>query len=199
MDWLIPKEQQKQDSNRLELFSERTSYLTGEQPEIRAILRMIDPKAQQPSTVPLQITTPDDKVFEYTLRPATFSGRDGNKVAGYRVTVEPNMAGVFRAKATASANGSSVVGEARFVVTAPATELAGKPIDRNFLRKIAQGSGGAYYSMDQWEHWRSDLHVNEQHTSKTELIDLWNNPIILAIIFLLLAAEWATRKYWNLP
>ena len=199
MDWLIPKEQQKQDSNRLELFSERTNYLTGEQPEIRAILRTVDPNAQPPATVPLQIRTPDDKVFEYTLRPSTFTGRDGKKVAGYRVLVEPNVSGVFRAKATAAANGLTVEGETRFVVTAPATELTGKPIDRTVLRKIAQTGGGAYYAIDQWNNWRRDLHVKEQHTAKTELIDLWNHPILLAILLLALAAEWATRKFWNLP
>jgi len=198
MDWLIPKEQQKQDSNRLELFSERTNYVMGQHPELRAIVRTVDPKTPQPATLPLQIRTPDDKVFEYTLRPGSFTGRDGKKVSGYRVTVEPNVAGVFRAKATAQLNGLSVEGETRFVVTEQATEITGKPINRSLLRKIAQASGGAYYSIDQWDNWRRDLHVKEQHTSKTELVDRWNHPILLAILLLTLAAEWATRKYWNL-
>jgi hypothetical protein len=199
MDWLIPKEQQKQDGNRLELFSERANYRSSEQPEIRAILRTTDPKAPQPATIPLQVRTPDDRVFDYTLRPGSFPGRDGRMISGYRVSVEPNTAGVFRAKATVSVNGNPVEGETRFVVTAPTSELTGKPIDRPFLRNIAQASGGVYYPIGQWNNWRRDLHVNEQHTSKTELIDLWNSPILLAIFLLALCAEWATRKFWNLP
>ena len=199
MDWLIPKEQQKQDSNRLELFSERTNYLSGEQPEIRAIVRTATPNAQPPATLPLQIRTPDDKTFEYTLRPAQFTGRDGKKVSGYRVAVEPNVPGVFRAKATALLNGATVEGETRFIVTQPATERTGKPIDRPALLHIAQAHGGAYYPMDQWDNWRRDLHITEQHTSRIELFDLWNHPLLLGIFLTMLAADWAMRKFWNLP
>lgn len=199
MDWLIPKEQQKQDSNRLELFSERAQYLSGEQPEIRAILRTITSGSTPPATLPLQISTPDGKTFEYTLRAAQFTGRDGKKVSGYRVAVEPNVPGVFRAKATATINGAAMEGETRFIVTQPATELTGKPIDRNTLRRLAQSHGGKYYAMGQWDHWRNDLHLTETHTSKIELTDRWNHPLLLSLLLLLLAADWAVRKAWNLP
>lgn len=197
MDWLIPKEQQKQDSNRLELFSERTQYRPGEQPEIQAILRTVQADAKLPATIALQVRTPDEKVFDYTLRPAQLTGRDGKKVSGYRVAVEPNAPGVFRAKATGSINGATVEGETRFVVVQPATERTGKPIDRTVLRRIA--TGGGYYPLGQWDHWRGDLHITEQHTSKIELTDLWNHPLLLGFILLMLAADWATRKFWNLP
>ena len=199
MDWLIPKELEKQDSNRLELFCERSNYLTGEAPEVRAVLRTATPNAKAPETLALQVRTPDEKVLEYTLRPAQLTGRDGRKVAGYRVTVEPNVAGVFRAKASATVNGASLEGETRFVVTAPATELTGKPIDRNILKRIAQAGGGHYYPLNQWDNWRRDLHVTEQHTSKLELRDQWNHPLLLGFLLLMLAADWATRKFWNLP
>ena len=199
MDWLIPKEQQKQDSNRLELFSERTTYVAGEQPEICAILRTVQPDAKLPAAIPLQIRTPDDKLFEYTLRPAQLTGRDGKKIAGFRVAVEPNVPGVFRAKATATLNGAALEGETRFIVTQPPAELTGKPIDRTALRRIAQSRGGNYYPIGQWDNWRHDLHITEQHTSKIELLDLWNHPLLLGFILLMLAADWATRKFWNLP
>jgi len=199
MDWLIPKEQQKQDSNRLELFSERTQYRPGEQPEIQAILRTVQADAPMPATIPLQVRTPDEKVFDYTLRPAQLTGRDGKKVAGYRVAVEPNVPGVFRAKASATVNGVAVEGETRFIVAQPATERTGKPMDRAVLRRIAQSTGGGYYALGQWDHWRSDLHIAEQHTSKIELADLWNHPLLLGFILLMLAADWAARKFWNLP
>lgn len=199
MDWLIPKELEKQDSNRLELFCERSNYHTGEAPEVRAILRTASAAAKAPETLALQVRTPDEKVLEYTLRAAQLTGRDGRKVAGYRVTVEPNVAGVFRAKASASVNGATLEGETRFVVTQPATELTGKPIDRNVLKRIAQAAGGQYYPLGQWDNWRRDLHVTEQHSSKLELRDQWNHPLLLGFLLLMLAADWATRKFWNLP
>ncbi|HEY2342928.1 MAG TPA: glutamine amidotransferase, partial [Chthoniobacteraceae bacterium] len=39
MDWLIPKEQDKTGTNKIELFTERANYLLGEHPELRAIVR----------------------------------------------------------------------------------------------------------------------------------------------------------------
>lgn len=199
MDWLIPKEQQKQDGNRLELFSERTQYYSGEQPELRALLRTVSPDAPSPASIPLKLRTPDEKVFEYTLRPAQWTGRDGKKVSGYRAAVEPNVPGLFRAEAATTVQGAALTGETRFLVVQPPTEQTGKPIDRTALRRIAQAHGGGYYPLGALERWRSDLHVAEQHTSKIELTDLWTHPLLEAALLLLLAAEWTARKFWNLP
>ena len=199
MDWLIPKEQQKQNSNRLELFTERANYLMGERPQIRAILRTLSRDAKQPATLPLQVRTPDDKVFDYTLRPGMLQTRGGNQVAGYQTQVEPNVPGVFRVKATATFDGVAVEGETRFVVAQPATEITGKPIDTEALTRLAETSGGRFYAMDQWENWRRDLHYQEQHFSRVELRDLWNNPWLVGFLLLMLAADWTARKYWNLP
>lgn len=197
MDWMIPKEREKGGSDRLEIFSERTHYVTGETPEIRAILQ--GTQARPPETIALQLRAPDEKVLEYTLRPAQLTGRDGRKVAGYRATVEPNVPGVFRAKASATVNGTALSGETRFVVAQPATELTGKPIDRVFLQQLAKTAGGRYYGIGQWDNWRRDLHVNETHSSRIELRDQWNHPLLLGFLFLMLAADWAARKFWNLP
>ena len=196
MDWLIPKEQNKQNSNRLELFTERTSYLMGERPQLCAILRT---SAKQPASLPVQVRTPDDKVFDYTLRPGMLQTRSGTKVPGYRTEVEPNVPGVFRAKATATVGGVAIEGDARFIVTQPATEITGKPIDRTALTRIAESSGGRFYRMEEWQAWRRDLHYNEQHFSRVEMLDLWNNPWLLGFLLVMLAADWTTRKFWNLP
>ena len=199
MDWLIPKEQQKQNNNRLELFTERANYLMGERPQIRAILRTLSHDAKQPASLPVQVRTPDDKVFDYTLRPGMLQTRGGNQVAGYQTEVEPNIPGVFRVKATATVDGVAVEGETRFVVVQPATEITGKPIDAEALTRIAEASGGRFYPMDQWENWRRDLHYQEQHFSRVELRDLWNNPWLVGFLLVMLAADWTTRKFWNLP
>ena len=199
MDWLIPKEQEKQNSNRLELFTDRSNYLYGEHPQIRAILRTLTPNAKQPATLPLQVRTPDEKVFEYTLRSATLQTRDGKQVAGYRADVEPNVPGAFRAKSTASIDGAAVEGETRFIVAPPVTEITGKPINRDLLKQVAETHGGRFYALDQWNNWPQDLHFKEQHFSKVELIDLWNDPFLLGLILLMLAGDWTLRKYWNLP
>ena len=199
MDWLIPKEQEKQDNNRLELFTDRTNYLYGEHPQIRAILRTLSPIAKQPATLPLQVRTPDEKVFEYTMHPATLQTRGGKQVAGYRADVDPNVPGTFRAKSSVNLDGAAVEGETRFLVTQPATEITGKAINRELLKRVAESHGGRFYRLDQWNDWCKDVHWKEQHFSKVELLDLWNHPLLLGLLLGMLAADWSIRKFWNLP
>ena len=199
MDWLIPKEQEKENSSRIELFTERSNYTLGERPEIRAVVHSSAPDAKPPATLPVHLRTPDDRVFDYTLKPAKLQTRGGSQVDGYSVAVEPNVPGVFRAKSSAKLGGMDAEGETRFLVSRPATEITGKPIDRELLKRVAESTGGKFYTMENWNAWPGDLHFKEQHFSRVKLVDLWNHPVLLGLLMGLLVAEWITRKLWNLP
>jgi uncharacterized membrane protein len=199
MDWLIPKEQQRQNNNTIELFTERSNYLLGERPEVRAIVRLQDEKAKQPASLPLEVRTPDEKVFNYTLQPAALQTQGGRQVQGYRVEVDPNVAGVFRTKTSIAVGGVPIEGETRFVVTRPVTEITGKPIDRELLKTLAEANHGKFYAIENWNDWLADLHVEEQHFSRVLLSDLWNHPLVLGFLMTMLAIDWIARKRWNLP
>ena len=199
MDWLIPKEQDKQNGNRMELFTERTTYVLGEHPEVRAIVRTPVSGVPLPASLPLRIRTPDEKVFDYVLKAATLQTPGGKAVSGYRAEVDPNVPGVFVAQSSVQLDGSEAAGETRFVVNRPATETTGKPINRELLQRLAAASGGKMYSMEDWDAWPANLHFKQQQFSRVQLQDLWNHPVILGLILCLLAAEWVTRKFWNLP
>jgi len=196
MAWLIPREQQKQEGARLDLFTERANFLPGERPEIRAILRAPGPP---PAILPLEVHTPDGKVFDYQMRSTTLETSAGQRVPGYRIEVDPTVPGLYSAESKTTVAGAPVEGETRFVVTHPATEITGKPIDRTALERIASASGGHFYPLDKWDGWRSDLHYPEQHFSRVRLIDLWNQPALLVFFMVVLAADWTLRKSWNLP
>ena len=197
LDWLVPKEDVKQNSNSIEMFTERSSYTQGEKPEVRAVVQTTN--GTPPATLPLRLHTPDGKTLDYTLKPGIFQTRDGKSVHGYAAAVEPNVTGIFRAETSAVLGGGKVASEVRFVVTRPATEISGKPIDRDFLQKLATASKGKYYPIGDWARWPADLHIAEQHSTHEELIDLWNHPFVLGLIMCLLVAEWITRKIWHFP
>ncbi|MEI8386942.1 MAG: glutamine amidotransferase [Verrucomicrobiota bacterium] len=199
MDWLIPKEQDKQNGSRIELFTERTNYLLGERPEVRAIVRTPVSGAPLPATLPLRIRTPDDKVFDYVLKAATLQTPGGKPVNGYRAEVDPNMPGVFLAQSSATLDGTEASNETRFVVSRPPTEITGKPANRALLQQIAESTGGKFLAMEDWDAWSRDLHFKQQQFSRVRLEDLWNNPLLLGFLLLLIVAEWVIRKSWNLP
>ncbi len=199
MDWLIPKEQDRQDTNKVELFTERANYLMGERPEIRALVRLVDDKAKPPATVPLSVKTPDGKTFEYTMKAAMLPGPGGRQLPGYRAEVEPNVAGVFAAHSSIDLAGVKIEGETRFVVSKPATEITGKPIDRELLHRIADQTGGHYFAFDERDQWAGNIHYKEQQFSRMQIADLWNNPIVLVLFVAALCGDWILRKRWNLP
>ena len=199
MDWLIPKEQNKQNSNAIELFIERSNFLLGEKPELRAIVRLQDPKGKPPATIPVEVRTPDDKVLNYTMRAAVLQMQGGKSAPGYRIEVDPNVAGVFKAQAKLAVGATPLEGETRFVVVKPVTELTGKPADRELLKKIADTNRGKFYELEKWNDWPKDLHIEETHFSRVVLNDLWNSPVLLAFLMTMLCVEWIARKRWNLP
>ena len=199
MDWLIPKEQDKQTGSRIELFTERTNYSLGERPEVRAIVRTPVSGVPLPPTLPLRIRTPDDKAFDYVLKAATLQTPGGKPVSGYRAEVEPNMPGVFVAQSSVTLDGAEATNETRFVVNRPPTEITGKPINRDLLQRIAEATGGRFYKIEDWDAWPRDLHFKQQQFSRVRLEDLWNNPALLGFLLLLVTAEWIVRKSWNLP
>jgi uncharacterized membrane protein len=199
MDWLIPKEQDKTGTNKIELFTERANYLLGERPEVRAIVRLVDDKAKLPAALSLDVKTPDEKVFKYTLKAAKIPGAGGQQIDGYRAEVEPNVPGVFAATSSADVGGVKIEGETRFVVAKPITELTGKAIDRDFLKHIAESTGGKFFPLDDAGAWLANIHYNQQQFSRMQLSDLWNHPVLIVLLVAALAGDWLARKLWNLP
>jgi len=199
MDWLIPKDLDKQKGAHLELFTERSNYVMGEHPEVRAIIRMPDATVEPPATLPLRVRTPDEKNFDYILKSSTLTMPDGQQIRGYRVEVDPDVPGVFVAKSSVTVNGSKIDGESRFIVSRPPSEITGKPMNRELLHKISDGSGGKFYGLEEWDTWCTDLHYKEEKFSRIQLKDLWNNPFLLAFLLGLFCIEWIFRKFWNLP
>jgi len=198
MDWLIPKEQEKGGTGKLEVFTDRPNYFVGEKPEVRAIVTLPG-GAKGPTQLALRVATPDEKTFEYVMQAATLQTAAGRQVPGYRAAVEPYVAGVYVAEVTAPIGGTNVAAQARFVVSKPPTEVTGQPINRELLARLAEITKGRFLPMGEWDNWRKTLHVEEQHFSRVQLLDLWNNPVLLGLLLAVLAMDWIARKLWSLP
>ncbi|MBP7950759.1 MAG: hypothetical protein KA004_13995 [Verrucomicrobiales bacterium] len=200
MDWMLPKDDETKRRDEIELVAERSRYLHGEKPELRAIVRQADPKAVPPASVALEVHTPDGKVFQYAMNKARFRADGENReIEGYAAAVEPHLPGIYKAVASFKPAGDPVTGEASFAVDPPPTEITGRPIDRDRLQQLAQRNGGKFYSVDDWQKWPADVTGQEQRFSRVQLASIWNHPLMLGLIVLCLAAEWFLRRRWNLP
>ena len=199
MEWLVPKEQDKQGTAKLEVVTERPTYLIGEQPEVRAVLEVGVKDGKPPASLQISLRAPDGKTFEYQMRPGQFPAAGGKLISGYVAPVEPNVPGLFTAQVRWSAGEVKLEAETRFSVSKPASERTGSPINRALLEGLSQQSEGRFLPWEQRDEWQKLVRVKEQQIARVRLVDVWNHPVLLVLLLSALAGDWVLRKRWNLP
>jgi uncharacterized membrane protein len=199
MEWLVPKEQEKQGGARLELMTERPVFKLGERPQVRAVLETGEAGVKPPASLPLTLRTPDGKVFQYRMKPGQFPASDGRIVSGFVAEVEPNVPGAFVAESLWEGSKAKLTEKTQFIVEKPAREKGGKPVDRMLLEQISQQTGGKFLKWDERDRWSDFVHVKEQQIARARMVEIWNHPALLFLILVGLSADWILRKRWNLP
>lgn len=113
---------------------------------------------------------------------------------GYSLTLPDLTEGIYRYRAT-TADGLSA--EGLFAVEALALEQRRMVADHDLLRAMTQATGGEMYAAVDMEALRKKLlEMKPTIYTQTRYSDLLGLPLVLALLVLLLAAEWAIRK-WN--
>ncbi len=78
-------------------------------------------------------------------------------------------------------------------------ELADLTADSEYLRQIAEGSGGRLVAPQELQQLPSWIEQSIGTTAKPESIPLWNHPWLLVVFCVLVGAEWTIRKLNGLP
>lgn len=171
----------QQQRDRLQVETER-SYAQGETPIIRAQLYNEAYELSNDADVTFSLKG-DSVKADYQF------ARDGQ---AYRLALPDLPQGLYHYTATSgdlSASGS-------FAIEALNLEQRRLVADHNLLRTISATTGGELYYPDQLSTLRSQLSALKPtiytHTRYAEFLRL---PLVLALILLLLAAEWVLRKY----
>ena len=121
----------------------------------------------------------------------------------YELTVGTLPEGTYQYEATAQRQGASLgQDQGEFSVGGLRLEYQQTRADAVLMRQIATRSGGTAYTAADADRLPSDLEASSsfQSTVSTEATEaeLWRSSIFLAIILVLLAAEWALRKRFGL-
>jgi len=168
--------------DRLRIDAERT-YSAGEPITLRAELYN---EAYQLTNTPEVglVLTGDSLKADYTFR------RNGNN---YALTLPGLGEGLYRYRAT-TADGLSAEGS--FAVEALNTEQQRLTADHTLLRTLADLTGGSLVSPQELATLHSQLSTLKPTLyTRTRYAEVLRMPLILALILLLLAAEWILRKY----
>ena len=123
--------------------------------------------------------------------------RDGE----YQANFASDELGVHtvRVTATAARPGVPAVQDSTFFAVADlAAEFYGAEMRRPLLQRIADETGGKFYTSESMSRLPDDIALKRRGVTVMNQMDLWDMPVILVLLIGLLGAEWAYRRHRGL-
>jgi len=124
--------------------------------------------------------------------PLRWSGtRDGR----YEGSVTPTERGVYAITVTTRAAGDTLSSDTTFVAVAdPTVESFGAEQHAALLKRIAEETGGHYYTPAQAADVASDLVYSQSGNTMVQRLELWDMPVVFVTLLVLVGGEWAYRR-----
>ncbi|MCS7154986.1 MAG: VWA domain-containing protein [Bacteroidota bacterium] len=121
----------------------------------------------------------------------------------YEGRTEPLPPGLYRYRAEGRRRGEQIgVDEGEFLVAPLDLERRDIGLNLPLLRQLAARTGGAVFGPEELDSLRALLlsrHGLAQSQERIRRIALWQHPALLALVLLLLTAEWLWRRRNSLP
>ena len=117
----------------------------------------------------------------------------------YQASVTGDAEGLYEIRVEAHKEGE-FLGEhtTYFQATELTTEYFDSEMRSELLKRIADETGGRFYTAQTVRSLPEDVSFTESGTTVIEERDLWDMPIILLLVLALIATEWGYRRYRGL-
>ena len=140
-----------------------------------------------------QVTAPSGRETQVPMGWTT--GRDGE----YRASFTPVESGTYEIRAEASHDGRLLGSDATHLDVGESTaEFFGAQMRAPLLRRIAEETGGRFYTTATANRLPSDIRYTGTGVTAVEEKELWDMPIVFLLLIGLLAGEWGYRRTRNL-
>ncbi len=117
--------------------------------------------------------------------------RDGE----YHGAFTPKEDGLYRIDVEARHDTVSLKGKPAFIESAQSrAEFFGSQLNATLLKRIADETGGHYYTPATVKTLPEDLSVTGKGSTVLEEKELWDMPILLLLMLTAVAAEWLYRR-----
>jgi hypothetical protein len=117
----------------------------------------------------------------------------------YRAYYQPKEEGIYAVEVSAEASKKgTILGSARtdFKAGALNIEFANPGLNRDLLRRLAQGSDGKYHDLAEADRIPEEiLYNNKNNASVVVEKDLWDMPVLFLLFVGLVLGEWSVRKF----
>jgi uncharacterized membrane protein len=174
--------------DRLEVTAQVEDLAPGEPVTLDAELRDRTWQPVNDGAITARVTDPAGVVTEVPLD--WVIGADGR----YRGAFTARTAGEYRIEATAEGADTLAAEPAYVRAGEVAREFFGAGQRAPLLRRIAEETGGKYYTVSTAASLPRDIVYTERGITATEQLDLWDMPIVFFLLAGLLAGEWGLRR-----
>ena len=177
---------------RVSLASEHPTYDDERGVKFEAEIRDTRFEPVNDAQVELMIAPEHGSPFTQSMQPS--GQNDGRYVA----TIDAASAGVYRASLVAR-RGQNDLGRAftHVVRTQGAAERFATYQHRAVLERIAQMTGGRYWTLDELDGLAAAIPYSKAGVIERLTLDLWNLPIVFLVLLLLKLTEWTIRLRWG--
>ncbi len=184
--WLGLSNQQKQ----FQIYTDKKNYLGNETVNFKAELYDQTFTPVDTAKISAHVLFNNEK-YDLIFSP------DGNGL--YSTDYNPNQSGDYTYTGLATINGKKLTSNSgRFVVSGINIEKVDTRMQPDFLKLLAENTGGNYYTIYNYKNLVQKLQSMNKETSKERLskseFQLWADEWILLLIIFLFAVEWFVRK-----
>jgi len=117
--------------------------------------------------------------------------RDGE----YKAAFTPTEKGLYRVDVRTRVGTDSIVSDPSFIASGDLTsEYFGAEMRAGLLRRIADETGGRFYTPDKVADLAKDIVYTDVGNTVVDRKDLWDMPIIFLLLLALVSSEWGYRK-----
>lgn len=176
------------------LILEGRDYDVGQTVPVRARVQSAQFQPLTEDTVAIEVYDPTGR----PMVPAPVLKRDPNRREEYVGDFLALLPGRYRVELAVPDSREQVAADIN--VTLPALEMAELRQDAQALKKLVEGTGGAYLSADEAAERLPDLvpNMGQQIVIDQQLRELWDRQWVLFLMVGLLGVEWLTRKLLKL-
>jgi uncharacterized membrane protein len=136
-----------------------------------------------------RVTSPSGNVSEMPLEWSVT--RDGE----YKTSFTPTEKGLYRIDVRTRVGTDSVVSDPSYVASGDLTsEYFGAEMRAPLLRRIADETGGRFYTTDKVADLAKDIVFTDVGNTVVDRKDLWDMPIVFLLLLGLVTTEWGYRK-----
>jgi uncharacterized membrane protein len=136
-----------------------------------------------------RVTAPSGTVTELPLEWSVT--RDGQ----YKASFTPSEKGLYRLDVKSRVGSDTVTSEPAYVSSGESTtEYFGAEMRASLLRRIADETGGRFYTADNVSELSKDIVFTEARNTVVDRKDLWDMPIVFLLLVGLVTSEWGFRK-----